>query len=72
MTSEPRFPHIRVEGGPEPGSWRVFRDGVEQMTILEWQINGGNDAPVTAIFKEIVVFDGQLDVMPKRRGPLDA
>ncbi len=73
MASESdNYPHIRIEGGPEPGDWRIFRDGVPMTGVLEFQINGGLEQPVTAIFKEIVVFDGQISVMPRRRGTLDS
>ncbi len=72
MNEDDKYPRIRIEGGPEPGDWRIFRDGVPMHGVVEFQINGGLEQPVTAIFKEIVVFDGQINVMPRRRGTLDS
>ncbi len=62
-----KFPHISISGGPEPGSVKILRDGIEMRAVVEFQINGGNDQPVTAIFKEIVTFDGSVDVFPSRK-----
>lgn len=62
-----RFPHLRIEGGPDAGSVKIFRDGKELRSVLEYQINGGVDAPITATFREIVTFDGSLDIMPERK-----
>ena len=69
MASEPedRFPHITISGGPDPVSVRIYRDGKLMPSVIEWQINGGNEQPVTAIFKEIVTFDGSVDVFPSRK-----
>ncbi len=72
MASEPKFAHIRIEGGPSSDTVRIYRDGAEVPGVIEWQINGGTEQPVTAIFKELVVFDGQIDIMPRRRGALDS
>lgn len=62
-----RWPHIQITGGPDPASLKIYRDGKLMPSIVEFQINGGNDAPVTAIFKEIVTFDGSVDVFPRRK-----
>lgn len=64
---EPRFPHIVISGGPDPASMRFFRDGKEMRSVVEFQINGGVETPVTAIFKELVTFDGSIDLMPLRK-----
>ena len=64
---EDRFPHLRIVGGPDAGSVKIFRDGRELRSVMEWQINGGADTPVTATFREIVVFDGSIDIMPSRK-----
>ncbi len=65
--TDDRFPHITIAGGPDPASVRIFRDGKLMPTVIEWQINGGTEQPVTAIFKEIVTFDGSVDVFPSRK-----
>lgn len=62
-----RFPKITISGGPDPSSLRIYRDGKIMDTVVEFQINGGSDTPVTAIFKEIVTFDGSVEVFPKRK-----
>lgn len=62
-----KFPHITITGGPDATSMKIFRDGVEMRSIVEFQINGGVDSPITAIFKEIVTFDGSVDVFPQRK-----
>lgn len=62
-----RFPTITISGGPDPASLKIYRDGKLMDTVVEFQINGGTDAPVTAIFKEIVTFDGSIDVFPSRK-----
>jgi len=61
------YPHIVVTGGPAPASMRYFRDGVEMHSVVEFQINGGMETPTTAIFKELVTFDGNVDLMPLRK-----
>jgi len=61
-----RYPVITIVGGPDPASTRCYRDGIEMKSIVEFQINGSLDNPVTAIFKEIVVFDGSVELMPRR------
>lgn len=67
-TSEPnKFPNIKITGGPDTTSLKIYRDGVEMRSVVEFQINGGMDSPVTAIFKEIVTFDGSVDVFPARK-----
>ena len=65
--ADDRFPHIVITGGPDPSSIRIFRDGREMRSVVEFQINGGNETPVTAIFKEIVTFDGSVDVFGSRK-----
>ncbi len=62
-----KFPHISISGGPEPGSVKIYRDGVEMQAVVEFQINGSMEQPVTAICKEIVTFDGSVDVFPARK-----
>lgn len=62
-----RFPKISITGGPDPSSLKIFRDGREMKSVVEFQINGGNDSPITAIFKEIVTFDGSVEVFPSRK-----
>jgi hypothetical protein len=62
-----RFPHLRIEGGPTAESVKIFRDGKELRSVLEFQINGGVDAPMTATFREIIIFDGAIDIMPERK-----
>lgn len=64
---ERRFPHITVSGGPDPASMRYFRDGIEMRSVVEFQINGGMETPTTAIFKELVTFDGSVDLMPLKK-----
>lgn len=64
---EERFPKITISGGPDPSSLRIYRDGKIMDSVIEFQINGGTDSPVTAIFKEIVTFDGSVEVFPKRK-----
>lgn len=66
-TDDDRFPHLQIVGGPDAGSLKIFRDGKELRSVLEWQINGGADSPVTATFREVVVFDGSIDIMPERK-----
>jgi hypothetical protein len=61
------FPHIRIEGGPDGGSLKIYRDGVLMPSVVEFQINGGLETPVTAIFKEIVTFDGSVELLPRRK-----
>lgn len=67
---EDRFPRLRIVGGPDAGSVKIFRDGKELKTVMEWQINGGADAPVMATFRELVIFDGTVDIMPARKSDL--
>lgn len=62
-----RFPRITISGGPDPSSLKIYRDGKIMNTVVEFQINGGSDTPVTAIFKEVVTFDGSVDVFPSRK-----
>lgn len=74
MSEEERhkFAHIRIEGGPDAASLKIYRDGVVQTGIIEFQINGGLEVPVTAIFKEIVTFDGSVEVLPRRKTDLQS
>lgn len=65
--SDDRFPHITITGGPDPGSLKITRDGRELKSVVEFQINGGAADAVTAIFKEIVTFDGTIEVFPERQ-----
>lgn len=67
---EDRFPHLRITGGPDAGSVKIFRDGKELRSVMEFQINGGADAPVMATFRELVIFDGSVDIMPPRKSDL--
>lgn len=46
---------------------RYFRDGIEMRSVVEFQINGGMETPTTAIFKELVTFDGSVDLMPLKK-----
>lgn len=62
-----RFPHLQIIGGPDSGSVKILRDGKELRSVLEWQINGGTDSHVTATFRELVTFDGSIDIMPERK-----
>lgn len=67
VDNDDRFPRITISGGPDPSSLKIYRDGRAMNTVVEFQINGGTDSPVTAIFKEIVTFDGSVDVFPSRK-----
>lgn len=67
VSDNSKFPHITIQGGPDASSLKIFRDGIEMRSVVEFQVNGGVDSPVTAIFKEIVTFDGSVDVFPQRK-----
>lgn len=65
--ADDRFPHIQITGGPDPGSLKIYRDGKELHTVLEFQVYGNTEGPVTVTFKEMVTFDGSVEVFGERK-----